>query len=44
MGENDEKIKEILKKEYNENITIKDAIKLALKIFKKFLGKEFSYE
>lgn len=44
IGENDEKIKEILRKEYNENLTIKDAIKLALKIFKKFLGKDFNYE
>ncbi|MEM1577828.1 MAG: archaeal proteasome endopeptidase complex subunit alpha [Candidatus Pacearchaeota archaeon] len=44
IGENDEKIKEILRKEYREDMTIKDAIKLAIKIFKKFLGKDFNYE
>jgi len=44
IGENDERIKEILRKEYKENMTINEAIKLAIKIFKKFLGKEFSYE
>jgi proteasome alpha subunit len=44
IGEHDEKIKEILKKEYKKDISINEAIKLGLKIFKKILGKDFSYE
>jgi proteasome alpha subunit len=41
IGENDEKIKEMLRKDYNENITIEEGIKLALKIFKAVLEKNF---
>ncbi len=41
IGENDEKIKEILRKEYKPEITINEAIKLALKIFKDFLKDNF---
>ncbi|MEM3405798.1 MAG: archaeal proteasome endopeptidase complex subunit alpha [Candidatus Pacearchaeota archaeon] len=41
IGENDEKIKEELRKEYNENLKIEDGIKIALKIFKKVLEKNF---
>lgn len=41
IGENDEKIKEQLRKQYKDDITIDDAIKLALKIFKEVLGKNF---
>lgn len=41
IGENDDKIKEMLRKEYSEKISIDNAIKLGLKIFKKLLGKEF---
>lgn len=41
IGENDEKIKEFLRKEYNENMTIDDGIKLCLKIFKEILGKNY---
>jgi len=41
IGENDEKIKEILRKEYNENINIGGGIKLALKIFRQILKKNF---
>jgi len=44
IGENDEKIKEMLRKEYNEKMTIKDGIKLALKIFKKIQGNNFDLE
>ena len=44
IGENDEKIKEMLREELNENITTEDAIKLGLKIFKKLLGKNFEVE
>ncbi|MEK6830444.1 MAG: hypothetical protein AABX77_00250, partial [Nanoarchaeota archaeon] len=41
-GENDEKIKEILRKEYKKEIKIEEAIKLALNIFKKVLGDKFN--
>jgi len=44
IGENDEKIKEILREEYSENLSIEDAIKLGFKIFKKILGKNFELE
>ncbi len=41
IGENDERIKEDLRKEYREEITIEESIKLCLKIFKEILGKNF---
>ena len=41
IGENDEKIKEILRKEYKKDIKISDAIKLGIKIFKDVLGNKF---
>jgi len=41
IGENDEKIKEILRKKYNNNLNIEGGIKLALSIFKELLGKNF---
>ncbi|MBU1136705.1 MAG: archaeal proteasome endopeptidase complex subunit alpha [Nanoarchaeota archaeon] len=41
IGENDEKIKEMLREEYQEGITIEEGIKLGFKIFKKLLGKNF---
>lgn len=41
IGENDEKIKEELRKDYKEDMTIEDGIKFTLKIFKKILGKNF---
>ena len=41
IGENDEKIKEILRKEYKENLTIDQGISLSLKIFSRILGKNF---
>jgi len=44
VGENDEKIKEKLRESYKEDINIKEAIKLSLKIFKEILGKEFSLD
>ncbi len=44
IGENDEKIKEHLRKKYKEDITIEEAIKLSLKIFKEVLGKKFNIE
>ncbi len=44
MGENDEKIKDLLRKRYREDITIEDAIKLSLKIFREVLGKNFEID
>lgn len=44
IGENDEKIREILRKDYSENSTIDDNIKFAIKIFKEILGKNFDFE
>ncbi len=44
IGENDEKIKEQLRKKYQENMSKEDAIKLALKIFKEVQGKNFDIE
>jgi len=41
IGENDEKIKEILRKEYKKDLTNNEAIKLGLKIFNKVLGDKF---
>ena len=41
IGEHDAEIKEMLEKEYNENMSINDGIKLAVKSIKKVLGKEF---
>jgi len=42
IGENDDKIKEKLREEYKDNLTIKQGVKLALKIFKEVLGKDFN--
>ena len=41
IGENDEKIREILRRDYKEGMTIEDGIKFALKIFKEILDKNF---
>jgi len=41
IGENDEKIKEMLRKDYKENLDIEGCMKLALDIFKRVLGKGF---
>ena len=41
IGEHDEQIKEALRKEFNENMTMEEGITFALKIFKKILGKNF---
>jgi len=41
IGENDEKIKEMLRMKYNDNLNIDGGIKLALSIFKEILGKNF---
>lgn len=44
IGENDEQIKEILRSEFNESMTIDEGIKFGLGIFKKLLGKNFEIE
>jgi len=44
IGEFDEKIKEILRKEYDKDFSVEECIKLGIKIFKKLLGKDFNYE
>jgi len=44
IGENDEKIKEILRKDYKEGISIDEGIRFALKIFKEILGKNFELD
>ena len=44
IGENDDKIKELLKEKYQKELTIKEGIKLALEIFKNVLGSEFNIE
>ena len=44
IGENDEKIKEILRKDFKEEIGVEEGIRFALKIFKDVLGKNFDLE
>ena len=44
IGENDEKIKEILRKDFREDMTIDEAIKFSLKIFKELLEKNFDLQ
>ncbi len=41
IGENDEKIKEMLRQDYKEGMTIDEGLKFCLKIFKDILGKNF---
>jgi len=44
IGENDEKIKEMLRKKYKKDIKIDEAIKLALSIFKEIQGENFNID
>src|SRR3989344_2253178 len=44
LGENDEKVKEILRKDYREEMTIDEGIKFILKIFKEILEKNFDLQ
>jgi len=44
IGEKDEEVKEMLRKEYVENVSTDDGLKLAIKIFKKILGEDFDLE
>ncbi|MFH1972259.1 MAG: archaeal proteasome endopeptidase complex subunit alpha [archaeon] len=41
VGENSDAIKQILRKEYNENMSVEDGIKLAVKALKKVMVKDF---
>ncbi|RLE44038.1 proteasome subunit alpha [Candidatus Woesearchaeota archaeon] len=41
IGENDEKIKEILRKDYKEGMSVEEGLKFCLKVFKEILGKNF---
>ncbi len=41
IGENDEKIKEVLRRDYKEDISIDEGIKFGLKLFKEILDKNF---
>lgn len=44
IGENDEKIKELLRKEYKSGMKIDEALKVGLNIFKEIKGKNFNVE
>lgn len=44
IGENDEQIKEVLRAEFSEEMTIDEGIKFAMSLFKKVLGKNFDIE
>lgn len=44
IGENDERIKEMLRESWRQGMTVEQGIKLALTIFKKVLGKNFNME
>lgn len=41
IGENDEQVKEELRKGVNENMTMEEGVKFVMKIFKDLLGKNF---
>ena len=44
IGENDEKLKEILRKKYKDNLTLKESIKVAMDAFKEVLGENFDIQ
>jgi proteasome alpha subunit len=44
IGENDEKIKEILRRDFKDDMTLDEGIKFLLKIFKEILGKNFELD
>ncbi|MEK6855200.1 MAG: archaeal proteasome endopeptidase complex subunit alpha [Nanoarchaeota archaeon] len=41
IGENDEKIKEFLRRDYKEDMNVEEGIRFCIKIFKEILGKNF---
>jgi len=44
IGENDEKLKELLRNQYKQNLSSSEAIKIGLNIFKEVKGKAFNAE
>lgn len=44
IGEHDEKVKEILRRDFRDDMTIEEGIKFALKIFKELLEKNFDIQ
>ena len=44
IGDKDDEIKELLSKEYKENITLNEGLKLALRILRKVQAKNFEIE
>lgn len=44
IGENDEKIKEMLRKDFDDEMSIEEGIKFALKIFKEIFEKNFDIQ
>ena len=42
IGEHDAKVKELLRKEYKDSLSLDDSIKLSLRIIKKVMGAEFN--
>ncbi|MFH1425282.1 MAG: archaeal proteasome endopeptidase complex subunit alpha [archaeon] len=44
IGENDERIKEALRKDYKEGMSIEEGIKFCMKIFKEIHGKNFEVD
>ncbi len=44
IGENDDKLKELLRKDYKKEMKIEEALKLGLSIFKEIKGKNFNVE
>lgn len=44
MGEAETELKDLLEKQYKDNMAIEDGLKLAVRILKKVLGKEFDAE
>ena len=44
IGENDEKIKEVLRRDFREDMTIEEGVKFALKTFKELLEKNFDIQ
>ena len=44
IGEHDERIKEILRRDYKETMSIEEAIKFAMKVFKELLEKNFDMQ
>ncbi len=44
IGEDDERIKEILREKYKKDLTIKQGVKIALEIFEKIKEKDFNIE